>query len=83
MTITLDLPAETEAKLREEAQRSGLDVDTFVLSIVERAVLPPWRDLIEPLKQQSRDMGLSEDDVAKLVDAEIGEVRRHTPLWKR
>src|SRR5690349_14542677 len=35
MTLTINLPPELEAQLREEAARAGLDPDTFIRSALE------------------------------------------------
>ena len=35
MTLTIDLPAETEARLRERAAAVGKDPATFVLDVVQ------------------------------------------------
>jgi hypothetical protein len=38
MTLTIDLPPELEAQLREEAARAGLDADTFIRNTLEERV---------------------------------------------
>jgi hypothetical protein len=40
MTITLDLPPETETLLKQEAARQGLDASAFVQRLVEAGLHP-------------------------------------------
>ena len=41
MTITIDLPPETEARLREEAANDGLSVEDYVLNLIEAHIYSP------------------------------------------
>jgi hypothetical protein len=43
MTVTLNLKPELEAGLFAQAQASGMTVEEYILSVVERAVLPATR----------------------------------------
>lgn len=83
MTITLELPKETEALIRKRAKRRGQDINTFLLSLVEREVLPSWAELVKPIHDETKRLGLTEEDIEKLVDEELAAVRRITPLSSR
>ena len=83
MPITIELPKKTEAKLRKKAKSKGLDVNDFVKSLVEREVLPSWEELVRPIHEETRRLGLSEAEIEELIDSELAEVRRITPLWSR
>lgn len=83
MTITFDLPKSAEAKLRKKAKSKGQDVNTFVKNLVEREVLPSWEELVRPIHEQTKKLGLSEKDVEELIDAELAEIRKEKPLWTR
>jgi phosphotransacetylase len=83
MTITLELPKETEEKIRKRAKRRGQDINTFVLSLVEREVLPSWAELVKPIHDETKRLGLTEEDVEKLVDEELAEVRKIRRLSSR
>ena len=47
MTITIDLPPETERALRAAAEAEGKDASTLVQALVERAYTPRKRRLRE------------------------------------
>ena len=83
MTITIDLPKTTEVKLRKKAESKGQKVDEFVLGLVERELLPSWRELVRPIHERTKELGMSEEDVEEFVDELVAEVRRERPLWKR
>ena len=83
MTITPELPKETEAIIRKRAKRRGQDISTFVQGLVEREVLPTWAELVKPIHDETKRLGLTEEDIEKLVDEELAEVRKITPLSSR
>lgn len=83
MTITIELPKSTEAELRKKAKSKGQEVDEFVRRLVERELLPPWREIVRPIHERTKELGMSEDDVEEFVDELVAEVRSERPLWKR
>ena len=84
MTITIDLPKGIEAELKKKAKRKGQDVDSFVRSLVEKDLsLPSWEDLVKPIQAQTKKLGLTESEIEELIDEELAEVRKITPLWSR
>lgn len=83
MTITLELPKATESEIRKRAKNRGQDVQSYVMSLVERDVLPSWDELVRPIHERTKELGLTEEDIEKLVDEEVAAVRRETPLWSR
>ena len=48
MTVSLNLRPELEAELVAQAQESGMTVDSYLLSVIERAVLPSIRETLSP-----------------------------------
>lgn len=86
MSITIELPTKTEAKLRKLAERKGQNLEFFVNQIVEREVsLQPvsLAEAILPLHEWTRSQGYTEEEIEELVDETIAEVRRETPLSTR
>ncbi|MGH9948385.1 MAG: hypothetical protein ACRD6X_14485 [Pyrinomonadaceae bacterium] len=83
MSITIELPRKTETKLRKKAKSSGQDVNDFVKTIVEREMLPSWEELVKPIHEETKRLGLSEAEIEELIDSELAEVRKITPLWSR
>ena len=84
MTITIDLPKRIEAELKKKAKRKGQDVDTFVRGLVEKDLsLPSWEELVKPIHEQTKKLGLTESEIEEMIDEELAEVRKITPLWSR
>ena len=48
MTVTLKLTPEVETELAAQARASGVSVEEYVLSVVQRAVLPAAKDVLAP-----------------------------------
>ncbi len=83
MTITIDLPKGIEAKAKRKAKDRGLDFDVYLERLVEQDVLPSWNELVRPIHEETKRLGLTEKEIEELVDSEIAAVRRETPLWTR
>lgn len=83
MPITIELPKKTEAKVRKKAKSKGQDINDFVKSLVEREVPPSWEELVRPIHEETKRLGLSEAEIEELIDSELAEVRKITPLWSR
>jgi phosphotransacetylase len=80
MTITLELPKATESKVKKRAKSRGLDVNEYVISLVERDILPSWEELVKPIHDETKRLGLTEKDIEELVDSELAAYRRENPL---
>jgi hypothetical protein len=48
MTVTLKFKPEVEAGLQAQARASGMSVEEYVLSLVERTVLPGVKNQLSP-----------------------------------
>ncbi len=83
MTITIELPKATESKIRKRAKRRGQDVGTYVTNLVERDVLPSWEELVKPIHDETKRLGLTEKDIEELIDSELAEMRKIMPLSSR
>jgi hypothetical protein len=53
MTITLDLKPELEADLLVKAQANGIEVDRYILSLVEGALNRPQSNLAADSRQEA------------------------------
>jgi len=51
MNLVLNLPPETEARLKEQAAREGKDPETFALEALEQRLSPPVVGERMPLKE--------------------------------
>jgi hypothetical protein len=54
MTVTLHLKPEVEAGLLAQAQASGMDLEDYVLTLVEEAACPARGNDMAPAKQEGR-----------------------------
>ena len=70
MTITLELPPETERKLRERAAAIGQDVTAFVQGIIERSVTvkPTLDEILAPFRQQVKESGMSDEELTTFFE---------------
>lgn len=82
MTLTISLPPEFEARLKERAAASGQDVSTFVSKLLQHfADRPtPLEELSGPIQQRFRESGMTEDELAEELERAKHEMRaeRHS-----
>jgi predicted DNA binding CopG/RHH family protein len=74
MTITINLPPDTLAGLKAEAQASGKDVDTFVREAIEAKLARRKRalaDVVKPIHDAVTASGLSDAEVESLLEQEL------------
>lgn len=78
MTITIVLSPDTERKLMERAQRSGLDVDALACQLIERGVNAdvPLDEILAPFRRQVTESGMSDHDLAALFEEARAEVHQ-------
>jgi len=68
MTLMIQLPAGTEARLSEKARMAGVDVPTYVERLVEAdATRPPLDVLLKPVHDAFQISGMSEDQLSDLL----------------
>ncbi|MCC6452020.1 MAG: hypothetical protein IT171_03960 [Acidobacteria bacterium] len=81
MTITIDISKEAEARLKQQAQNTGKEFNTFVREMIERdAKEPTWDELVEPFHAETRRLGITDAELDELIDTELAEVRRERRL---
>jgi hypothetical protein len=83
MTITIDLPTEAEAGLRKRAKLKGQKLDEYVRNVLVRESEPSLAELLKPIHEETRRSGITEEELEELIDSELAEVRRETPLSSR
>jgi hypothetical protein len=80
MTLTLDLPAETERKLRACAAARGQDMASFALGAIQEKLqatpLATTDERLAPLREEFRGSGRTEEELSELLREARGEVRR-------
>ena len=61
MTLTITLPTDAEAKLRERAQAEGEDVSSYAARLLQDAVTAPSiDDLLVPFRRQVEQSGMTD-----------------------
>ncbi len=83
MTITIELPTEAEAGLRKRARFKGQAFDEYVKGVLVRESEPTLAELLKPIHDETKRSGITEEELEELIDSELAEVRRETPLWSR
>jgi predicted transcriptional regulator len=78
MTITINLPPETERKLVERAERSGQDVETLARQLIERGVTADATldEILAPFRQQVAESAVSDEELTALFEEARTEVHR-------
>jgi hypothetical protein len=79
MTLTIDLPADTERKLLARAAATGKDVATLIREAVEeklRTPLPAFGEVLAPVHEDFRQSGMTEPELDTLLERTLTEVRR-------
>jgi hypothetical protein len=78
MPITVDLPAETEQKLREQAARAGQDMAVLARKLLERAIdtNPSLDEILAPFRRQVAESGITDDELTALFEEARSEAWR-------
>lgn len=75
MTLVIELEPESEARLRKRASRLGREASEVARSLLEHALSrPALLDLLEPVRREFEESGLSEAELDDLIDAARAEV---------
>ena len=80
MTITIDVPTETETELRKRAKRRGQDFDAFLRNVLLREAEPSLTELLRPIREETKHLGVSAEELEGLIDSELTDHRRENPL---
>ena len=60
MVLSINLNAQTEARLREQAQAAGKDVKTYASQLVEKAAATPSLDeVLAPIRKHFAASGIN------------------------
>lgn len=79
MTLSLDIPPQTVARLRQQADASGQDVQSYLSTLIERATTYPSLDeTLAPLRKQFASMNVTEESLIADITAAQSDYRRHT-----
>ena len=69
MVLTIPVTPEVEAKLRAQADRAGVDVETYAARTLEKAASRPSLDeVLAPLRKEFDATGMGDDELAELLE---------------
>ncbi len=76
MTLTIDLPAELEEKLRFQAARSGQDQGAYVVQAVREKIArtSPFQEICAPFAQAVEASGVTDEELDRFFEARREEV---------
>jgi plasmid stability protein len=82
MTLTLQLPPETEQKLKERAAEAGQSAEDLALKLLTEALGvngvsqgQSFDEILAPVRKGWEESGLSDDQVDQLFDDALKKVR--------
>jgi len=68
VSLTINLPAEAEARLAEQAKAIGVDVPTYVERILRAAASRASLDeVLKPIRDSFHESGMTEDELSDLL----------------
>ena len=68
MSLTIQLPAEAEARLTEQAKAIGVDMPTYVERILRVAASrTSLEEVLKPIRDAFHESGISEDELSGLL----------------
>jgi plasmid stability protein len=76
MTLSLTVPPDVEARLRERAAASGQPLDAYASKILAEAIAAPTIDeLLSPARADFANSGMSERKLLDLGRKELNDLR--------
>lgn len=76
MTLTIELPADLEESLRQQAAKNGLDVNAFVLRAVQEKIAKArtFEEACAPFAQAVTAAGISDEEFDRFFEEARSEV---------
>ncbi len=78
MTLTLNLPPETEARLQARAAAQGQDVSAYLQQLIEKDLQtqPTLDEVLAPFQAEVEQSGMSDEELDALFREAIREARQ-------
>lgn len=74
--LTIPLPRQVLSRLASRAKAEGIDVETLAGRVLRREATRPFlRDVLKPIHDAFAASGMSEDELAALLEAEKHAMR--------
>jgi len=76
MTLSIEIPPQTEARLRQQAEASGQDVRSYVSQLIERyATKSSLDEVLAPLRKEFADSGIGDEELVEDITRAQSEYR--------
>jgi predicted transcriptional regulator len=76
MLLSIEIPPQTEARLRQQAEASGQDMRSYVSQLIEQSATKPSLDeLLAPLRRQFAGTNVSDEELVSDITAAQTEYR--------
>jgi len=76
MTLTLNISADVKARISERAAAKGVTLEEYAQEVLQReAETVSLRELFAPVREQIKDAGLGDTELAKQIEEATAEVR--------
>lgn len=77
MSVVLELEPEVEAKLKKRAVARGTEFNEYLVSVLKKHadISRTLDEILEPVRQNFADSGMTEDELNELIDREKSAVR--------
>ncbi|MBK9164866.1 MAG: hypothetical protein IPM21_13360 [Acidobacteria bacterium] len=84
MSVVLELEPEVEEKLKKRASARGTGLNEYLVSVLKKHanISRTLDDVLAPARKNFADSGMTEDELAELVDREIKAVRAERKALK-
>ena len=84
MSVVLELEPEVEEKLKKRASARGTGLNEYLVSVLKKHanISRTLDDVLAPARKNFADSGMTEDELAELVDREIKAVRAERKTLK-
>jgi len=82
VVVSFSLPVDEERKLLARATEKGKDVPTYLRDLVERDLKPKLSDVLAPVREDFRQSGMTEEQLASLIEETRDEVWREKERGK-
>lgn len=89
MPITVTMTAERERKLREKAALVGLDLESYLIRLIEREMdlgspmdQHTFDAIVAPVREAFKESGMTDEELIELVESERDEMRREKRALK-
>ena len=76
MTLTINISAEAKAMISKRAAAKGVTLEEYAQEVLQReAETLSLRELFAPVREQIKDAGISDAELAKQIKEATAEVR--------